>query len=263
VSTLTRRAADQEREATEMIVEELARAAAGLVVGYLVATLAESVLHQHVQHAGPRFRRLQRRYPRLLGVFARAYYSHHVVHHCLTFRRDYAHQFAGPGDRWETDARIERHRRGYLRQIRAERYGLTLGGAWGYAMFVAPVVPAAAAVYLALGPVAAAAALLPLAVAYPLASELIHPLLHRPLAEHPPGWAGRVGRWVCRRRLVRYVLAHHYVHHRDPAVNFNLLPGGDFLRGVGRRPTADEFAAMLDLGLIEPRPPVGAGRGVD
>lgn len=241
--------------------EDLVRAVTGLVLGYLAATLAESFVHQHVQHAGPRFRRLQRRYPRLLGAFARAYYSHHVVHHHLTFRRDYARQFAGPEDQTQTDARIERHWRGYLRQIRAERYGLTLGGAWGYAMFVAPVVPAAAAIYLALGAVAAAAALVPLAVAYPLASELVHPLLHRRLAEHPPGWAGRAGRWACRRRVVRYVLMHHYVHHRDPRVNFNLLPGGDFLRGVGRRPTAAECAAMAALGVIEPRPPVAHGPG--
>jgi hypothetical protein len=244
-----------------MTGEDLVRAAAGLVAGYLLATLAESFLHQHVQHAGPRFRRLQRRYPRLLGAFARAYYSHHVVHHHLTFRRDYARQFADPDDQHETDARIERHRRGYLRRIRAERYGLTLGGVGGYAMFVAPVVPAVTAIYLALGPAAAAAALLPLVVVYPLASEVVHPLLHRRLAEHPPGWAGWVGRWVCRRRVVRYVLMHHFVHHRDPGVNFNPLPGGDFLRGVGRRPTAAECAAMAALGVIEPQPAASGGRG--
>ena len=47
--------------------------------------------------------------------------------------------------------------------------------------------------------------------------------------------------------VVAFISRHHFVHHaRKGGCNFNLLPGGDFLRGQAQAPTAEERALFLE-----------------
>jgi len=76
----------------------------------------------------------------------------------------------------------------------------------------------------------------------PLLSMFIHPMIHE-----PDGKAGRYNRWlgrVMRTRYFRNVCRHHWLHHKYPDCNFNLLLGGDRLLGTHRNPTATDLQDM-------------------
>jgi hypothetical protein len=216
----------------------------GLPIGYLIATLAESFLHRSVQHAGAGVRKFWLRYPRLFGPFLRAFYSHHVIHHARTFRRDFVTQFRS---RQEQEALDRAMPPGWLERIKGEEYGLTLKG-WGVLMFLLPVFPCVPLLYWLVGPWATAGALVPLLVVYPLMSKWIHPLLHR-AHEDAVSRATPLEAWLLKTPYMKAVVRGHYLHHRYINCNYNLLLGGDFLFGVHRTSSPRDIADMARLGL--------------
>jgi len=82
----------------------------------------------------------------------------------------------------------------------------------------------------------------------PLLSHCIHPYLHMTHAQ-ALGAAPKATAWLLRRRYFRAMARSHYMHHRYVAVNFNLLLGGDVLRGCHRMPDEKDLLAMRRLGL--------------
>ncbi len=65
----------------------------GVILGYILFSITESVIHRNILHAKGRRRKSWRKL-RHLGVYINnSWYSHHVVHHCKTFRTDYVTMF--------------------------------------------------------------------------------------------------------------------------------------------------------------------------
>lgn len=216
---------------------------AGLVLGYAVATLTESSLHRLIKHARSGGRAVWNRYPRLFQPFRRAYYSHHVVHHALTFRQDFVTQFRDEAEREELDRQLT----GELGDlIRRERYGLTLRG-YGILAFNIPILPFVPLIGFALGPWVLLGAL-PGLCAYSSITIFLHPYLHRrhgeALREAPP-----LLRWLLKTRFVKAAARNHYLHHRYVRCNYNLLLGGDYLLGQHRAATERDLQEMRKLGI--------------
>jgi hypothetical protein len=215
----------------------------GLVAGYLAATLSESLLHHHFGHASVSFRTLWKGLGRIGQGFARTFYSHAVVHHGRTFRVDYITQFADEGDKRALDDDLER--RGWA-IVADEGYGLTIG-LTGFANFLLLPLVALPLVHVAAGRWATLAAFAAM-LSTPLLSRYVHPYLHKPHAE-AMRCAPLLIRLLLGTRYMRQVARHHYVHHRHPNCNFNLLLGGDWLLGVHRAADPDDLRRMRALGL--------------
>ena len=227
------------------------QALAGLAIGYLIVSLCESFFHRRVGHASSSSRLLWHRSRTIGTCFKRAWYSHHVVHHLRTFRRDHVTQFAGPEEEARLRASLIAGDHGHV--LRHD-YGLRVGGPAEFIRHVGPTLPILLAACGVGGAWFTVGAALPL-LAMPLASEFVHPYTHmsheRALREAPA-----MLRPLLATRYFRFIARHHWLHHRYLDCNFNLLPGGDFLLGVHRRPSARDLAEMAAVGLPVPsRPP--------
>jgi hypothetical protein len=220
------------------------RVFSGVVVGYLIVTVCESLFHRAVGHAPPQLRRLWGRARTVGAFFLRAWYSHHVVHHLRTFRRDHVTQFSSPEEEARLRSSLIAHERGHVVE---QGYGLRVGGPGEFLRHVAPTLPVFLAACWLGGAWFTAGAALPL-LAMPLVSELVHPYLHmgqeRAAREVPA-----LLRPLLATSYFRFVARHHWLHHRYTDCNYNLLPGGDFLLGVHRRPSPEDLAEMAAIGL--------------
>jgi hypothetical protein len=216
----------------------------GLLLGYVLASLAESFLHRNVQHAGAGVRQFWMRHPRLFAPFLRAYYSHHTIHHARTFRKDHVTQFRSTEEQQALDKAMPAD---WMERIKEEEYGLTLSG-WGVLMFLLPVLPLVPLLYWLTGPWVTAGALIPLLIVYPLMSKWIHPLLHK-AHEAAVSCATPLEAWLLQTRYMKAVVRRHYLHHRYINCNYNLLLGGDFLFGVHRQSSTQDLADMASIGL--------------
>ncbi len=219
---------------------------AGLAIGYLAASLIESSMHQWVSDApGPRVR-FWRRWPRLFRLALETHYSHHTIHHYKTFRQDYVTQFRNQEEREALDRELATHgRHGEL--IRRAKYAVKLQGEGGWT-FVAPLLLFMPVIYSTLGPWATLASLPTMALP-PLLSNWVHPYLHmaheRARREASPFVSWFLGTWYA-----RAMARNHFIHHRYGGTsNFNLVLGGDLLRGVHRRASQRDYEVMRAIGL--------------
>src|SRR5262249_22322250 len=123
-----------------------------------------------------------------------------------------------------------------IRDGSIEKTSFGLRPTWpGMLGFILPTVPSLPLFAIAFGPWSVVSAL-PLLVATPALSRWIHPYLHQNRAmpaEEPPWWVA----WLLRTTYFRAVARHHFLHHKYPDCNFNLLLGGDWLLGVHRSPS--------------------------
>jgi hypothetical protein len=224
---------------------ELGHLIVGLIGGYVVASLIESFMHQHVSDAPNKTVKRWERFPRLFRYLIRTRYSHHVVHHCRTFKQDFVTQFRSGAEREALDAAlVDRGAHGDI--IKRSMYAVRLHGS-GALVFVAPLLPAMPFTMLLLGPWATLGSCLSLALP-PLFSHFIHPYLHMP-HERAMREAPRVTAWLLKRWYFRAMARNHYMHHRYVASNYNLVLGGDLLRGRYRQPEEKDLKEMLRLGL--------------
>jgi len=217
----------------------------GLSVGYVIASLIESFMHQHVSDAPNKSVKRWERYPHLFRYLIRTRYSHHVVHHCRTFKQDYVTQFRSTEEQERLDLDLAQ-RGAHGRIIKRSAYAVRLHGS-GALVFVAPLLPAIPLMYSLLGSWAVVGTCLSLSLP-PLFSHFIHPYLHMPheraIREAPP-----LTSWLLKRWYFRAMARNHYLHHRYVAWNFNLVLGGDWLRGRYRAPTEKDVQEMQRLGL--------------
>lgn len=227
------------------VVEAVARFIFGLAVGYGVASLIESFMHQHVSDAPYKSVRVWMRFPRLCWYLIRTRYSHHVVHHTRTFRKNHVTQFRGPEEKEVLDKELaERGAHGQI--ILKSNYAVKLHGS-GALVFVAPLVPAIPIMGLLAGVWATVGTCITLTLP-PLLSNFIHPYLHMP-HERAISEAPLLTSWLLRTWYFRAMARNHFMHHRYVASNFNLLLGGDWLRGRSRKPSEKDLADMQALGL--------------
>lgn len=223
----------------------IAHVATGFLIGYVVASLIESYMHQYVSDAPYKTVRFWEKFPRIFKYFIRTRYSHHVIHHTKTFKQDFVTQFRHDDERVALDDELQ-HQGAHGEIIRNSRYAVKLHGT-GSLVFVAPLLPAAFLVNACLSSSAAVGATVALLLP-PLLSNFAHPYLHMKHAqaiEQAPWFMSLLLRTWYFRAMAR----NHYMHHRYVASNFNLLLGGDILRLKYRRPSERDLLVMEKLGL--------------
>lgn len=227
------------------IFEYLCAGIGGLAIGYLIASLLESWLHQRVGHAPAKFVKRWERHPTLWRSRIDTRYAHHVVHHRRSYRHDHVTQFRSDAERERLD--LDLAARGACgERIRRSRYGLRLDGG-GALAYVLPLLAGVPLLGLAWGRWTMAGACLALLLP-PCFSHFVHPYLHLP-HEQAVRQAPRAMAWLLQSRYFRAMARHHYLHHRYMAFNYNLLLGGDWLRGCHRAPAERDLADMRQLGL--------------
>ncbi len=214
----------------------------GFFSGYLFVSIMESLMHDYVHHARQGFQKLQFRFPRFLDPFRAARRSHTQVHHGQTFHshvvqfKDFAHK--AKLDRLLVGAEGQR--------IIRESYGTTIN-LRSTVMFILPLLPVLVPVLFGMPGLFAAGFLIPTLI-YPLMSRVFHPYLHLSYVE-ALAKASLPVRSLLKTSYFRKVWRHHYLHHRYPRTNFNLLLGGDTLRGVQRTPGYADLKLMSALGI--------------
>ena len=221
----------------------------GFLVGYLIATLWESLIHQYVGHATKSCQHFLERHVAFCWLFSRTCFQHDVIHHKKTFLDHYFIQFLDEEERdalhrWLVVQSIMSDK--YFTLIQQEKYGLTLKGS-GIISFFAPViiVPPLCGWLVGWSFASGVSVMLLIPV---LLSKYIHPYLHMPL-EYAMCRASPIQSLVLRSAFGRFLYSYHYLHHQHPSMNFNLFPGGDMLRGRFYRATKQEQVEMKQLGL--------------
>lgn len=221
---------------------------AGLVIGYVLATVSESWLHRSVGHASANARRRWATRRWIGWQLTQAHFGHSIVHHAKTFRKNHVTQFVSPSEQQLLDQYL--FEKGQQVCI-GLRYGL-ITDAWGSCLYI--TIPATSSVLISLlvfgklsiGFLASAA--IPIC-STPLLSLCVHPYLHLP-CERTISEAPRVIRWLLSTPYGSWARTQHFIHHRTPRFNFNLLPGGDILLRTHRRPTQHELLEMREIGLL-------------
>lgn len=219
---------------------------AGLVIGYLVVSMCESFFHRFIQHADPRARRLYARAGRIGQAVLDAWYSHHIVHHVLTYRKSHVAQFEDAAEQERLDALLRSRGKA---DVIPTRYGAAIGGTAGdFLRYMAPTLPVVGVVCLLGGGWFTAGALLPL-LAWPLLAQVVHPYLHMRHDEVMVQAPLHI-RVLARTWYFRHLARHHWLHHRYGDCNYNLLLGGDVVLRVHRMASREDVEAMERQGLL-------------
>lgn len=223
----------------------LATILSGLVCGYFTISICESFFHRTIQHASPRLRHWYGKAGWLGRSLLDAWYSHHVVHHFLTFRANHVTQFGSDEERSRLISHLKTRR---INNIIECRYGVILGSQpKSYAKYVAPTFPIFISFCCLGGGWFSVGACLPLCI-WPLLAQFVHPYLHMrydSVMKRGP-FAIRV---LAQTAYFKYLARHHWLHHRYTNCNYNLLLGGDYVLGVHRSATAQDIDEMRSIGL--------------
>jgi len=242
----------------------LAELAAGMGAGWLVSSFNESVVHDKIAHTHdiPGVRPLGAEGPST--VVGHAYehspewlqkdihgtwFGHTKIHHYQTFKQDHVTQFRSAEEEAKLDAYLLKEGREDL--IDSE-HGMSL--TWkGYLTFQAVAAPSYAlalgsAFLLGAGPLFAAGFVAPAAV-YPLFSKDYHRYTHMS-ADKAMSRASLPMKLLLQSDMSRFNVRRHFVHHREPEFNFNLMPGADWLRGKAKGPSVGQEEELRRLGVI-------------
>jgi len=142
--------------------------------------------------------------------FTTAFHNHAVLHH----------------GRYYKVFNHEEDPRGRTISIRLDLWiALVAGGVvWASTFWLTPVV----------GPV-----FLSVAFLHHIAWNWIHEEMHNPKP-----------RWFSRTRLYRFLAHYHWIHHKYPGKNYNVIfPCADFILGKYRRPSEEDIAQMRAIGI--------------
>ncbi len=220
-----------------------------MIIGYLLVSVCESFFHRTIQHATEKLRSVYEKFGQLGSAFICAWYSHHVVHHHLTFRMDHVTQFSSHDEQSKLDRFL--HSKGKQHVI-AEEYGSRIGvRPKDYLLYVGPTLPIFSIVCWVGGTKFTIGALMPLCI-WPMLAQFIHPYLHMEYSQISAE-APLIIRAFSSTRFFRFLSIHHWLHHRYENCNFNLLLGGDIILGTHRLPTAGDLAEMQAIGIRTPK----------
>jgi hypothetical protein len=218
----------------------------GLAIGYILASFIESILHEYVSDAPPPRVRQWRQYPRLFRVPLNTYFSHHVIHHHQTFRKNHITQFDTPEQR----ARVHR-----VLRARGRHGRMIIGGdyanrphAEGGFVFTLPALLSALLLSLVLPSGMAIGSGLALTLPTAL-SYWVHPYLHRSFDDGQKSAPAFIA-FLLRTAYLKVVYRSHFMHHRYGGTsNYNLVLGADILRNRVRAPSRDDIRAMAAVGM--------------
>jgi hypothetical protein len=228
---------------TTMII--LALIISGLVCGHFTISVCESFFHRTIQHASHGLRHWYEKAGWLGEALLDAWYSHHVVHHFLTFRANHITQF-GSDEEWSRLNSCLKTKR--VNDIIECRYGVILGSQpKSYAKYMAPTLPIFVSLCCLGGGWFTIGACIPFCI-WLLLAQFVHPYLHMrydSVIKRGP----IVIRVLARTAYFKYLARHHWLHHRYTNCNYNLLLGGDYVLGVHRSATAQDIDERHSIGL--------------
>jgi len=189
-----------------------------IIITYLVATLWEQYFHRDILHASSKvLKRWKSSEFVIYKMLYRGYYGHHVVHHKKTFTKAYTEQFDSKEEKERLDSFLIEKFGG---SDDDQDYGLTINDFNSYFMFMFPLIILSPILLYLLEMyefvIVTVVMMLPL-----LLSKYIHPLLHGEIKDN----------WFYNNAYIKLIYNTHYIHHQDDSKNFNLLWGGDWLRG--------------------------------
>ena len=217
----------------------------GFLLGYIIATLVESFIHQYVFHAKWKCLIKWKRYPYLFEYLIRTYYSHHVVHHCRTYKQNFVTQFRNFQEQQELDKELESKGKDG-QNIKNSGYGVKLHG-FGAIVFISPLLPGIPLTLTLLGTSGLYGGLFAM-VLPALLTNFVHPYLHMP-HEKAVSSAPFPLSLLLQTNYFRVIARNHFLHHRYIMCNFNLLLGGDILRGVSLKSNEKDFDEMRRAGI--------------
>lgn len=229
-------------------MNEIGQIVAGLLVGYLIVTLCESLYHRFGGHAPRNLRQLSKSLGPLGRVILDRWYSHAIVHHRMTYRNSYVRQFSSAEEKEKLILKLAEAGNGH---VSAQSFGLRVGGPIEHLRYILPTAPYVLIACWCGGAWFSIGAILPLII-MPLMSEFIHPLLHLPY-EVALRTAQPFIKPFVETGYFKYVARHHWLHHRHPESNFNLMLGGDLILRCHRSPTPAEIAEMSEIQLCMKR----------
>lgn len=242
-------------------------AVGGAILQYVVHSVTENVLHDHLAHpkgrAGEWFQKgpgpdagwVERAVHRVLGKVMknqvdRTAISHVNLHHGWTFRQSFTKMFDEKLTQAEVDKLIDKYFPEDLRQkIRDEDYAISLN-AGGMAKIFSTIAPQTA-LMIAAGALLGAPAwmLVPTilsAALYPVAMGKGHPIYHVSETEARES-ASELMKALRSTRYISYSARNHWMHHEYPNANFNLsYPGADALFGQLLQPNLEDLFKMAD-----------------
>lgn len=192
-----------------------------VVVAYLITTTWETLIHWKLLHATKRSRLVWRKLGGIGGVFRRAYFAHTIIHHERTFKAGFFTQFGSEDERLKLNQKLPVALRD---RIVKNRYGLSISSFLEMATFVAVPVLVNTGVVLLLWDIGMLPVVWLISIAPALLSRYVHPQLHK-------AGVGQAGGNLWDRYL-EGIREYHRMHHEYGLVNFNLLPGGDYVLGV-------------------------------
>ncbi|MDP1549043.1 MAG: hypothetical protein Q8L97_02620 [Nitrosomonas sp.] len=216
----------------------------GTSLGYLLFSIAESIVHKYFLHAKWQTRKY---WPKLgyLGTYLQnSWYSHHVVHHHSTFKSNHVTLFDSEHQRRELNQLLTENGKN---SIIFSNYGLRVGNIFEKIKYLCPHLPWIIAACYFGGGWFTLGLFVPLCF-YIWIAEYAHPYLHFPYNLAIDS-ASTLMRLVLRTKYFRFLTQHHYLHHKYINCNFNLLLGADWLLGYHQSPNEKEFIEIKKLGL--------------
>jgi len=216
----------------------------GLFFGYFNASISESLIHNFFGHAPKWLRKSYKKCPQLFRWLKWTYESHTEIHHGRTHKKEFTTQF----ETVEQERELLESLLPWQRvQVKITQFGLTIGFE-SFPYFIGP--PAFIGlpiVYFLSGGIATITASL-LLFAPPLVSMCVHPFIHKPYEQVLAEATGITKLWM-KTSYYRSIVRQHWIHHKYPRYNFNLVPGGDELLGTYRAPGVRDLEQMSRLGI--------------
>lgn len=221
----------------------------GMLLGYIGATISESLVHRYVLHAPKSFITYWSKHPRLFSALLWEHYVH-KIHHYRTFKKDHVTQFVSKEEQMMLDAYIDCHNdKDRAERLKKNKYGLfsqpkgiLFVGGLTTIFFVIPY-------YFIFG---AWVALGSMPFVYFLAyfmSRYIHPFAHTAYEVQIQS-SSLLIRLLLRTPYFRSVIRYHYVHHKYIYCNYNLALGADRLFGWVRQQSEEDTEEMQQIGIL-------------
>jgi hypothetical protein len=216
----------------------------GLMMGYVLLCISESLSHNHFLHGSKKIRNIWKKTGLLGNYVLNSWYSHHVVHHYRTFKTNHITQFNSKAE--ENDLSLDLSAMG-KRQIVKNSYGLRVGSPKEWIKYFYPHIPHYLALCLLGGGWFSLGACFPMFF-YGWLAHFVHPYLHMSY-EKALMTASPSMKFFLRTPYFKYLAQHHYLHHRYVNCNFNLMLGGDFFWRSHRIANQADIEHMQELGI--------------
>ncbi len=216
----------------------------GIVLGYILFSITESVVHKYILHAKWRTRKSWRKLGYVGFYVYNSWYSHHIVHHCRTFKTNYVTMFDSEQQEKELGKFLTMKGKA---QVVLGNYGLRIGNFYERIRYLYPHFPWIIVVCYFGGSWIAMGILVPLFI-YIWIAEYVHPFLHLAYSK-AIDTASPLMRRVIKTRYFSCLAQHHYLHHKYINCNYNLLLGADWFLGCHKSPNETDRIEMISLGL--------------